>query len=374
MGVIRPMTVAGLVLAASAAGPAAAATTTPRDNLTSELDRAAFVALPAVYELRATVRINAIIVAARRITIGRDITVRGTAHGVAPARVVTALHLVRPSPERVLLELRARGIANLPPTAAGMRVVAQPVDRVELRRAGTETLAFDCDAGDVPPPIEANVLNVRSDVDDIQLLEVEGDVLSPTLALIDEQTRNTPIAIVGFGGQTSSVPVIRTGTILGRAQQGDNDRFGALDVDVVLGDSGAPVLDVRGRSHGVVIRRESGPTPAIIAGASAVRRLLEADGVANQEAPATARFRDAMAAFWARDYRLAERRLAAVSASFNDSALPRCEQRRAAALATDPYAISGPSRGRRAILAFGAIATLVAAILGVIRILRHPLM
>mgnify|MGYP006369651679 CR=1 FL=1 len=115
---------------------------------------------------------------------------------------------------------------------------------------------------------------------------------------------------------------------------------------------------------------EAGP---IIAGASAVRRLLEADGTANQEVLATTRFREAMAAFWARDYVLAERRLAAVTAGFADSALARCEQRRAAALAAAPYVIARPSRGRRAILAFGAIATLAAAILGIVRIARHPL-
>jgi hypothetical protein len=265
----------------------------------------------------------------------------------------------------VLLELRARGVANLPTDATGVRVLAQPVDRVTLRRAGTEAMAVACTVGDVPPPIAANVLTVRSDADDLQLLEVEGDLESPTLAVVDEQTRDTPVAIVGYGGQVSSIPAIRTGTIRGRAASSSSDRFAALDVAVAI--------DIRGRSHGVVIRRESGGTPPIIAGAAAVRRLLDADGVANQETPATLRFRDAMSTFWARDYLLAERRLAAVAASFADSALPRCERLRAAALATAPYTISGPPRGRRAVLAFGAMAALAAAILGLIRIARHPL-
>jgi hypothetical protein len=80
-----------------------------------------------------------------------------------------------------------------------------------------------------------------------------------------------------------------------------------------------------------------------------------------------------MMAFWARDYRQAERRLTALTDAYTDTALIRCERDRAAALATTAYTISGPSRTRGAILALGAMAALAAAILGILRVRRHPL-
>ena len=110
-----------------------------------------------------------------------------------------------------------------------------------------------------------------------------------------------------------------------------------------------------------------------MAQAKSVRKLLEADGATNVETIATTDFRAAMAAFWSRDYVVAADRLAALAPTYTDAALVRCEQQQAAALATAGYAISGPSTTRSAILALGAMATLVAALLGILRVRRHPL-
>ena len=110
-----------------------------------------------------------------------------------------------------------------------------------------------------------------------------------------------------------------------------------------------------------------------MAQAKSVRKLLAEDNTTNLETAATTDFRAAMTAFWDRDYALAERRLAALTQTYTDATLARCEGRQADALAAARYEISGPSRSRAAILALGAMATFAAVLLGILRVRRHPL-
>ena len=351
---------------------AAAVNLTPSDTATSALERAAFVALPAVYDVRGTIRVTAIVTAGRRRTVDHTLQIHGTAFGVAPKRVVSALHLVSPANERLLDELRTLGVPNLPDDPAAARVVTDPVTRVTLRRARTAASAFAC-AGVVPPPIPAQVgLASANPDDDLVLLNIE-DVDAPTLALDDSQTTDTRVAAIGFGDQESAIPVIRTGSVNQTAAIADNERFATIDIAVVRGDSGAPVIDEAGRSHGVVLRRESGETPPVMAQAASVRTLLAADGTSNRETAATTDFRAAMDTFWARDYPLAQGRLEALAKQSPAAALARCEAQQAGQLAAAPYGISGPSRTRNAVLAFGAMAALAAAILGIMRVRRQRL-
>ncbi len=355
-------------LAAAIVAPAMAAPVAPRDTATSALERAAFVALPAVYEVRGQIRIDAVLVGRRRVRVGDTVPIRGTAFGVAPGRVVTALHLVRPPPPVILDELLARGMQNLPDDLATARIIAQPVTRVTLTRARS---AAECPEG-APTAIEAIVGTATDTNGDLVLLEI-ADRRAPTLALDDGHTTKTPVAAIGFGDQRGATPVIREGTVIAAAAIGQDDRFATLDVEVLRGDSGGPVVDIDSRAHGVVLRREAGQTAPVMAQAKSVRELLAQDELENQRSQTTTDFRDAMTSFWARDYRTAEHRLAALTDAYTDTALIRCERERAAVLATTPYTIFGPSRMRRAILALGAMAALAAAILGILRVRRHPL-
>lgn len=362
---------AGTLVAAVAAALGATASTAavlPHDNATAALERAAFVALPAVYEVRGDIQIDAIDTGARRISVNRRIPFRGTAFGVAPGRVVTALHLISPPVGLVLDELRALGV-RLPAATPKTRLLAQPVTTVTLTRARS---ASECLEG-APTPIPADVVETTDVNGDLALLEI-ADTGAPTLDLDDGQTAQTPVAAIGFGDQGGATPAIRLGTVSATAAIGQDDRFAILDVAVVRGDSGGPVVDVDGRSHGVVLRRATDQVRPVMAQAKSIRELLADDNItAAGPSGATRDFRDAMTAFWAREYAVAERRLGALEERFTDTALIRCERTRAATLATSPYAISGPSRLRGAILALGAMAAIAAAILGILRVRRQPL-
>ena len=359
-------------LALALAAPGAAEPVTPRDTATDALERAAFIALPAVYNVTGDLRIAAIVTDGRRIRVDRTVPIRGTAFGVAPDRVVTALHLVRPPTALVLADLAALGVHGLPTDPSTTRVIAKPVTRVTLTRAQAAGSAFTC-AGEVPTTITATVGRPAANPeDDLVLLTITAPN-APTLTLNDDQHAQTSVAAIGFGDQSSAIPAIRTGKIIGPARIDANDAFATVEIEVLRGDSGAPVIDERGQARGVVLRRETDETKPVMAQAKSVRRLLTADGVTNLESAETTGFRTAMAAFWDRDYALAERRLTAVTQTYTDAALARCEARQAHALAAARYEISGPSRTRAAILALGAMATLAAALLGIVRVRRHPL-
>jgi hypothetical protein len=359
-------------VALAMAAPALAEPVTPRDTATDPLERAAFVALPAVYSVSGNLRVVAIVTGGRRIRIDRTVPIRGTAFGVAPNRVVTALHLVRPPKARVLDDLTALGVRGLPTDASTARIISKPVTHVGLTSAQAAGSALTC-AGTVPSTLTATVGRAAANPqDDLVLLTITSPK-APTLTLNDDQHAGTPVAEIGFGDQRGAIPAIRAGTIIGAARINANDAFATVAIDVLRGDSGAPVIDERGQSRGVVLRRETDQTKPVIAQAKAVRRLLAADDLTNLESAATTGFRTAMAAFWDRDYALAERRLTAVTQTYPRGALARCEARQAHALAIARYAISGSSRTRAALLAFGWTATLVAALLGIARVRRHPL-
>jgi hypothetical protein len=354
------------------AAPALAEPVTPRDAATDALQRAAFVALPAVYNVSGGLRVEEIVTGGRHIRIDRTVPIHGTAFGVGPDRVVTALHLVRPPTARVLDDLAALGVKGLPTDPSTARVIAKPVTHVRLTSAQTAGSGFTC-AGAVPTTITATVGRAATNPeDDLVLLKITAPN-APTLALNDDQHARTPVAEIGFGDQSGAIPAIRAGTIIGPARIGANDAFATVEIDVLRGDSGAPVIDEHGQSRGVILRRETDQTKPVMAQAKSVRRLLAADGVTNLESAATTGFRTAMAAFWDRDYGLAERRLTAVTQTYPNAALARCGARHAQALANARYEISGPSRTRAAIFALGAMATLAAAILGIVRVRRHPI-
>ena len=360
------------VVALALSAPAVAAPVTPRDTATSALERAAFVALPAVYNVSGDILIEAIVTGSRRIPIGRTLPIHGTAFGVAQNRVVTALHLVAPPTARILDELGALDVQGLPTDPSTARVITRRVTKVTLTRAQAEASAFAC-AGEVPTTIAAAVGRAATNADDDLVLLKINDPNAPTLSLNDDQNAGRRVAAIGFGGQSSEIPAIRDGTVIGPARIQANDAFTTIEIDILRGDSGAPVIDEHGQSHGMVLRRETDATKPVMAQAKSVRRLLDADGVTNRESAATTDFRTAMATFWDRDYALAERRLAALAQTYTSAALARCEGRQAAALANASYERAGPSRARAAILALGAMAALAAALLGILRVRRHPL-
>lgn len=354
-------------LVAAAGAPAAAAAD---DRAATPLERGAFVAMPAVYDLVMEQRVDAIAVAGRRLRVGRTISIRGTAFGVAPGRVVAARHVASPTRRDMIEEVVAVTGLSVPPDPAKARIVAahrRTLTLVAAHAAGDPQAAS-------PPSITAGIARLSDRVSDLALLKIPNRD-APTLALNDTLTRGTPVAVVGFGGQPHAIAAVRPGVLDGpRVIAGtDNDGFGGFEGDVRRGDSGAPVVDSAGQAHGVVLRLRSKKAP-VIARAESVRELLAADGATPAENAATSEFREAMSAFWRRDYAAAASSLALLRDAEPDIPLVRYEQARATALQEAAYAVRAPSWRRGLILAIGAMAALAAAALGAIRIRRQPLL
>ncbi len=360
-----------VALAALAAGTWAAAAAAVDDRAATPLERGAFVAMPAVYDLFMDQRVDAIVVAGRRTRVGRTISIHGTAFGVAPGRVVTARHVVSPTRREIAKLVAVPGLA-IPSDPAKVRIVATRPRTLTLVPAHAPG---DPDAA-TPSRVRAKVAELSDAVTDLALLRIP-DTDAPTLALNDTLTRGTPAAVIGFGGQAQGIPAVRAGTLDGpREIEGtDNDGFGGFEGEVLPGDSGAPVVDSAGQAHGVVLRLDTktAPTP-VIARAESVRKLLAQDGATPAENAATSQFRAAMSAFWRRDYAPAATNLALLNDAGPAIPLVRYEQARANRLKDAPYAVRVPSRRRGVILAVGAMATLSAAALGAIRIRRQPLL
>lgn len=360
------LTVLLLLTATASASPAVA-----DDRARTPVERGAFVAMPAVYDLLATIRVEAFVVDGhRRVRIDQPISVRGTAFGVAPGRVVAARHVVAPTAGQLIDDIVvATGLTGIPADPTRVRIIG-------LRRTLSLVPARTAAGGAIPAtePIVAKLGRRSDEQGDLALLTIR-DPDAPTLALDDSLTRGTRVAVVGFGDQPSAIPAVRPGRLDGprRIERTDNDGFGAFDGDVLQGDSGAPVVDAGGRAHGVVLRLRRTDAP-VIARAEAVRRLLEADRMTSSESPTITDFRTAMLAFWRRDYPAAASDLAVLGDADHDAPLVRQEHARATALADAAYVLHTPSRGRGAVLGIGAMATLVAAALGVMRLRRQPLL
>jgi hypothetical protein len=357
----------GVALLAAAALAAPAAGATVDDRAATPLERAAFAALPAVYELRVRVPVTALLDGTRRIPAGRSVELRGTAFGVAAGRVVTARHLLRPSNGRLVEEALAQG--PLP---------GIPDDRTLLRaQAGTPSItllpaATPTDPAPVAgPPIRAREVESSDRVGDLALLAIP-DATAPTLRLDDRLSVGIPVVAVGFGDRPDTVPAIRTGTLDGprRIEDTDDTRFGGLVADVRRGDSGGPVLDEDGRAHGVVLRRGTNEATAVVARADAIRALLRPLRPDGPNA-ATRAFRDGMEEFWGRDYPAAARRLAALAAT-NDGALVRHEAERAAAVARARWVLDDPRAPAHAAVAIGMSAVVLAIVWGLARVRRRP--
>ncbi len=362
------------VLGSAVPAPLAAAAVagqplTVDDTAQAAVERAAFVALPATYELRAAIRVVALVAGRRRLPIGRDLEFRGSAFGVAPGRVATARHLVVPSARTLATAaIETFRPPGLDASTPGLRVVARPV-AVTLTRARTEATALEIPRR--PVPIAATLLG-SDRAGDVALLSTP-DVHAPALALFDDVRSGVRVALVGFGAGARAVPAVRAATLDGlrrTARTGDR-RYGGLREDVVRpGDSGGPVVDDQGRARGIVLRAQTGRASAVVGRTQTIRDLLDShpDPAAPAPNETTREFRQAMELFWRRDYPRAATRLAELEARYRDAALVTYERTRAERLAGATYTVDGPARARAALLAFAATALIVAVVLGALRV------
>ena len=377
---MRPRALLAALLAALAlAAPAVAVA--PSDLSADPLDRAALLALPSVYRVDVTIRVNALRLAdGTRVALrpkARDITESGTAVAVAPGGwLVSAAHVAAPDGPTIARlayqsDLATRGLEH-GDEAAATRWVAEN-GAVALGPGVTSVTVSQADPGVGTAESRAfEVLDVEpSQASDLALVRIDAPG-APALALDEAASRGTPIITIGFGTGSSlraaepepvrgeHEPAIRRGTITrnGVLESEDPPRPAiAISAPVERGDSGGPVVDGEGRVRGIVTLRNA--QGGIAERATDVRQLLEANDVDPGPGASADLFRAAMTAFWSLDLAEAEQGFGATRQVFPQHTLAGTEQARAAALADGDFALEGERR-HGALLAVGILAAVAA--------------
>ncbi len=340
-----------LALAATIASPASALD----DGATSPLDRAAMRSLPSVY--RVTVRVNVAQLAddRHRVRIARTVEFTGTAFGAGPNAIVTARHLVRPAASTLLAalqDLRVPGTTGFDPN--DVRVTSSSV-AITLRRASPRGGATT----DVLPATIAQTTSSGADAD-LALLRTQTTI-GPSLVLDDQTSRDTPIAILGYGNQRGGLePAVRPGTIdiSAKIQGSDDEDLVALrGMSAASGDSGGPVIDAQGHVHGVLIRRAlSGESLAFMTRSSSIRRLASNASMTLATTPSQSDFAFGMNAFWDRDYTASAQALTRTAIRLPDSAWIAAQAARASELADADYRVVRTEPWRLPLIVAGLMA------------------
>ena len=381
----RTATLAALVVSLSL-GASGAAAALPYDLSADPLDRAALLALPSVYRVDVTIRVDALRGRGGRLIrlppAARTVREAGTAFAVAgDGWLATARHVAAPEEaaiariayqEKLIAEDRPHGdtvVDNLLKSVGPLHVVSHVTSR-RVRSAVPAT-----GSGGSRYRVLGDV--VESAHADVALIHV-GAPGAPTLGLDEAASLGTPVVTVGFGSagafgdpaRGELEPVVRRGT-LGRSATLEKTvptrDVIVLNVPVQGGDSGAPVVDEHGLVHGMVILRltEGGVKRGVAERATEIRQLLEEQGLKPGLDPAAAAFREAMGAFWNLDMRTAGAGFLATLRAFPGHTLARREDARAATLANAEVRLGGRPRRRGALLALGILASAVAAGFGI---------
>lgn len=379
-GAVRTrLIIAVLACALAAAGPAAAAL--PSDLSADPLDRGALLALPSVYRVDVTIEVEALRLSdGTRVALpeaARRIGESGTAVAVAPGGwLVTAAHVAAPDgPTIARLARQYQLAAGGNPDHADEAAAAEWVRRTGAVAVGPGVTAVT--VGQASADAEGDlrrfpVLTVRgAGGADLALVRIRAP-RAPALDLDEGKSSGTPVVAIGFGVGSAfgtgaqeprrpvGEPAIRRGTISRTGvleDDGPTRNALAIDVPVVQGDSGGPVVDADGRVRGIVTRRS--PQGGIAELATEVRQLLDANGVASGTGASADRFREGMTAFWDLDFAGAQAGLAAARREFPPHALAGVEGARAAALADGEFTLTGRRR-HDGLLAVGVLAVVAA--------------
>lgn len=379
---MRPrVLIAALACALAAASPAAAAL--PSDLSADPLDRGALLALPSVFRVDVTIRLDGL-----RLSDGtrralrpeaREMAETGTAVAVAPGGwLVTAGHVAAPDDATIARlayqsDRAARGLDHGDEAAAAAWVSdtgAVPI------RPRTTVVVSQARAGEENAPRPVPVLAVAgSDESDLALIRIAAGA-APALSLDDSASSGTPVVAIGFGtGSALDTPEPEPARALGEpaVRRGAISRIGTLEdetpprralaisVPVVQGDSGGPVVDRDGAVRGIVTR--TSPHGGIAELSTEVRLLLTDHGVTPGTGASADRFRAAMGAFWALDFPAAEQGFIATEGAFGRHALARSERARAVALEQGDFALAGHAR-HDGLLALGILAATAALACG----------
>ncbi|HMM48434.1 MAG TPA: trypsin-like peptidase domain-containing protein [Miltoncostaeaceae bacterium] len=341
------------------------------------LARATMLALPSTYRVDVTLRIPRIRTRSGlvlEVPRGDALSERGTATAVSPGGwLVSATHLVAPS-ARTMARIgyqqwqRAQGVTigdaearrwveDSGAVAVGGRVLSLRVTQSEARGERHD-----------PRHWTATVRRTATGAD-LSLLRIRAPE-APALALVDDLTAGTPVVSLGFGradawddpSRPEGFPAVRHGRIERSGMLADPPRAATVvSMDVQHGDSGGPVVDDLGHLRGIVVLRGEGG--GIMEQAGAVRALLAAQGIENDEGAVGSLYRRALARLWALDTADARTDLQRVRDLYPDHPAVEGQLARAADMSGAHYRLSGPARRRGVLLGVGILALLVATAL-----------
>jgi hypothetical protein len=374
---VRAIALALLILLAAAGGAAAAV---PSDLSDDPIDRGVLLALPSVYEVTTTVRVNALRLGDGRVLElpprGRDILETGTAVAVTPdGWLVTAAHVAAPDRDTIA------------------KLAYQTHQAFQGRAHGDDQEAIDWVAANRAVPVPGRVVSTvvtparvdpdqpgderfrgletrRSGRADLALVRIHAPG-APALAFAEGRSRGTPVATIGFsrddrlamGGGAAGEATVRTGRIsIGGTLEPEtpDSRQGILiSADVQRGDSGGPVVDADGALRGIVIQRSD--SGGFAETATEVRQLMKENGLDPAPGPAAAAFREGMGALWRVDLPGAQEGFDRALQAYGRHALASRELDRAGALAGSPFALRADDRREGLLLGIGIVAIVAAA-------------
>jgi len=356
----------------------------PDGRTTDPVERGVLLSIGSIYRVETTVTVTALRTGSgTTYPLGPEHTVTelGTAFAVAPSGVLaTAAHVAAPfgAPLAVAaapLALAQRGVFGDTPayvnwvdsnhvTPVGVHVVAMRVWRAST---GTTTHGTPVAARIIPQSVE--------DGTDVALIRL-ADANIPALTLDDGETLGTPVAVIGYGVGTPTtlglpttlVPGIKTGTIgqTGSSKAAPGQDLTLVNAAISRGDSGAPVVDAGGASHGIV--RFTTSTGGAMDQAQAVLNDMQRLHITNASGPVFATFERGMNALWSGDYQIAQAAFAATLAADPGHPLAAQEQHLAAQLAS-VKAVNRRPRWWRGLFLTLAVATALGALFCLRRLL-----
>ncbi|HTI32737.1 MAG TPA: serine protease [Miltoncostaea sp.] len=389
---MRALLLALLILMAGAGTAAAAATAgeasaVPSDLSTDPLDRGVLLALPSVYRVETTLRVNAIKLRngdlLKMPSQGRDIPLTGTGVGVSPdGWVVTAGHVAAPAPEtiaRLAYQQREafRGSTSHSDVEAAEQWVQENGAEAVPGRVVSTVLTPARVGGEPVDGTPYQGLETRPSGDaDLALVRIHAPG-APAVPMEEARSAGTPVATIGFSGDDvlmaghddtpAGEPTIRRGEIrrTGLLEPGTpRERPGlSVSADVQSGDSGGPVIDGDGALRGIIIERGDGGG-GYAETSTQVRQFMQEQGLEPAPGPAAAAYRDGMAALWRLDLTTAARDLDQARQASPRNALAVQESARARALAGSPFTLRADDRREGILLGIAVLAIVGAGACG----------
>lgn len=284
------------------------------DALSPEpLERAALIALPAIWQVQTTARMTGL--RTKRGTVitlpprARTVTREGTAFAVTPdGYLVTATHVVQPRADDLAESAYLQYLA-ISGRAHDSRIAAKWVKdnaAVPVGLTPLETIVRPVAAGAAAKVNRAAAPEIveTDNLRDIAVLRVPNLQDAPALGLDRGVASGTPIATLGFGSEDpfageqrgALIPAVRTGVITRTGPREDEPLriLSFITNEVERGDSGGPAIDANGRVRGVVlIKRRAGG--GAMAPTDELLRVLDRANVRGWEGRTQGLYREALA-------------------------------------------------------------------------------